>query len=141
MIVALIREVLLEDAAVTAVFGEDGARLYPLQLPDAPAYPAAAIYKSSGREEYVLAGRVGMEQARVSIEVETDAGYAALVAAKKAIVDRLSGFRGGRVSGNPCAIDSCKVINDTDLPAPATERAGPRVRRRLVEFMVWHKEL
>jgi hypothetical protein len=43
-------------------------------------------------------------------------------------------------SGAPCAINASFCINDADQPVPETERAGPRLRRRMLEFRIWTTE-
>lgn len=139
MIIETIRAVLLEDAPIAAAFGTRG---YPVQLPDAPTYPAFVLTKIVGTEEYVFAGPVGVERARVQIDVYSTEGYADLVEKKDLIKRRLSGFTGGP-SGSPpsCAIQECRCITDSDFPIADTERAGPRLRRRLLEFIVWNTEV
>lgn len=139
MIIETVRTVLLDDMAVSAAFDTRG---YPVQLPDAPTYPAFVLTKVTGPEEYVFAGKVGIERARVQIDVYSDTGYADLVTLKDLIKRRLSGFTGGPASSpESCAIQECRCITDSDFPVPDTERAGPRLRRRLLEFIVWNTEV
>lgn len=117
-----------------------GGRIYPADLPDAPTYPAVVVSKASGVETYAMPKRrVGLEQSRIQVDVYGGDGYAAMLQVKTWVKDRLSGFSGG-IEGEPCQIDSSFCINDEDFPEPQSERAGPRLRRRLLEFAIWHRE-
>lgn len=136
MIVQHLATLLLGDGGVAAVFAD---RIYPVQLPDAPAYPCAVITKVFGAEEYTMDGPVGLEAGRVQIDVLSLDGVAALLTAKTVIKTLLSGFHGAVESGGDCVIDSCMCINDFDFPEVSTERAGPRLRRRILEFRTWTK--
>lgn len=137
MIIKTVRNLLLEDSGVRAIFDE---RWYPLELPDAATFPAGVLTKASGLGEYVLAGDAGIERARVQVDLYLE-GYDALLEARLLVRRRLSGFRGGAASGNPCSIDSCKCIVDEDLEVPETVRSGPRLRRRMLEFMIFNREV
>lgn len=138
MIVELARAVLLDDAAVTALVGE---RVYPVTMPDAPTFPLVVLTKVAGAGEYTMQGDAGLERARLQVDVHHDGGYEAMTALKRAVRARLSGFRGSVDSGPPCQIQASMCINDEDLAAPSLERAGPRVRRRMLEFIIWTTEV
>jgi hypothetical protein len=139
VIIETIRAVLLEDAPIMAAFGP---RIYPTQLPDAPTYPAIVLTKVTGRGEYDYQGDIGLEEARVQVDVYSEDGMSDVIAKKTLVRRRLSGFTGGP-SGSPpsCAIQTCMCITDSDFPVSDTERAGPRLRRRLLEFLVWNTEV
>lgn len=139
MIIETIRAVLLDDAAILAAFEQ---RVYPTQLPDAPSYPAIVLTKINGRGEYDYQGDVGVEEARVQVDIYSEDGASALIALRTLVRRRLSGFTGGPASSPvSCAIQTCMCITDSDFPVSDTERAGPRLRRRLLEFMVWNTEV
>lgn len=138
MIIETIRAVLLEDGPILAAFGQ---RIYPTQLPDAPTYPAMVLTKVTGRGEYDNPqGDVGVEEARVQIDIYSEDGASDAIAKKMLVRNRLSGFSGGPVA-SPCAIQTCMCITDSDFPVSDTERAGPRLKRRLLEFIVWNTEV
>lgn len=137
MIIEAIRTILLETPAVAAIVGD---RIYPVTAPDAPTYPFLVLTKATGVGQYDMRGDAGLENARIQVDVQVDDGASACITLKAAVRRRLSGFKGGAI-GFPCQIDSMFCINDLDLTAPATERAGPRVRRRTLEFTCWHKEI
>lgn len=136
MIVQRIRELLLEQAPIVAIFGD---RIYPMQWPDAPEFPLVTLQKVAGLGEATNDGPAGIEGTRVQIDVYTDRGYADLVELTGLIKRQLHAFRGGPAAA-PCAIDASFCINDTDQAVPATERAGPRLRRRMLEFKIWTTE-
>jgi hypothetical protein len=137
MVIEALVTILKEDSAVAAIVGD---RVYPVTAPDAPDYPFLVLTKATGLGEYTMAGDAGIESARIQVDCQVDDGAAACIALKTAVRRKLSGFRGG-VSGHPCQVDAIFCINDFDLTEPATERAGPRVRRRTLEFTVWHREI
>jgi hypothetical protein len=137
MIIEALRAILLEDATIAAAVGE---RIYPVSAPDAPTYPFIVLTKATGLGEYDMAGDARIEQSRIQVDLEGAQGASDLIALKTVVRRLLTGFKGG-AEGHPCQIDAMFCINDFDLTVPATERAGPRVRRRTLEFTCWHKEI
>ena len=137
MIIEALRAILLETATVTDLVGD---RIYPVTAPDAPSYPFLVLTKAAGVGQYDMAGDAGIEPARIQVDCHVDDGASACITLKTAVRRKLSGFKGG-ASGFPCQVDAMFCINDFDLTEPATERAGPRVRRRTLEFTCWHKEI
>jgi len=129
---------LLAAPAVAALAGD---RIYPVQLPDAPTYPGLVVTQVFGGGNYDLEGDVGVENCRVQIDCYADTGQAAANDLATAVRQFLSGFRGGGDSGNACPIQCCTCINNIDMSEPSPERAGPRLRRRILEFIVWHTEV
>lgn len=113
-------------------------RFYPGSSPDAPTYPLVIFSKVSGPGESTLAGDANIERARVQVDVLAQ-NYAATVEIKKAVRNWM--LQRPAV-GTACFIDSVHCTNDFDAPIAsplsATEKAGPRLRRRLLEFTVWH---
>lgn len=130
---------LLLAAPAVAALAVD--RVYPVQLPDGPTYPALVVTEVFGGGNYDFEGDVGVETSRVQIDCYAETGQAAANDLALAVRRFLSGFRGGGDSGNACPIQQCTCINDFDMPEPSTERAGPRLRRRILEFTVWHTEV
>lgn len=115
-------------------------RVYPVDWPDAPTYPLVIVQRVAGRGLTTLKGEAGIEEARIQVDVYSDAGYAKTVALAGLIRKLLHGFKGGPPAA-PCAIDRCAVINMMDLPVNEVKQAGPRLRRRCLEFSVWSKEI
>lgn len=136
-VVQTVRNILIRDAGVAAILDD---RVFPNGLPDATDFPAAVVTKATTLGNYDNAGDVGVEEARVQVDCyAVSAG--AVHKLRKNVRRTLSGFRGGPQSGDPCAIQACFVINELDLTEPITERAGPRLRRRMIEFRVWNTEV
>lgn len=138
MIIETLAAILGADPDVAAIVGD---RIYPVTMPDAPTYDLIVLTKASGVGNYDLVGDVGVEGARVQVDCHSDKGASACIALKTAVRRALSGYRGGPTSSEPCAIQGIFCINDFDLTEPATERAGPRVRRRTLEFNIWSQEV
>src|SRR4051812_28208803 len=126
MIVETFIALLQEDAAVVALVAD---RVFPRFMPDAVAFPALVVTKAGGAGSYDLQGDVGIESARVQVDCY-DTSAEGVIALRTAVRRLFSGFKGGRVSGSPCAIASSFCINDLDLSETSTERAGPRLKRR-----------
>lgn len=135
MIVQALITLFVADSGIEALVAD---RVYPRQLPDAPTFPAIVITKVYGRGEQDLAGGNPLEEARVQIDCYSDSGYAESVAVAKAVRDYLHGFSGPALS--TCGIQRAACINSMDFAEPLAERAGPRLRRRMLEFTIWNTE-
>ena len=135
MITQHLVDAMLAEAPIAAVVG---ARVYPGEAPPAPELPYIVISKVDGVGEYTLQGDAGIERARVQVDIYTVTGYAAVVALR-ALVREFVTRR--PPPGPPCVIDSARCINDEDFPAsapiPVVDRAGPRLKRRLMEFDIF----
>lgn len=138
MIVQTVITLLLAEPSIAAIVGD---RVFPRFMPDAVTFPALVVTKSSGVGSYDLAGDAGLEMARVQIDCYVDKGEAKVIELRNAVRGLLSGFKGGTLSGSPCAIASSFCINDLDMTDPSTERAGPRLKRRMLEFNIWNREV
>lgn len=137
MIVQRVVELLKEQADVEL---EVADRIYPVEWPDAPTFPLIIVQRVSGSGETTFQGEAGIEQTRVQIDVYSAEGYADMAAIALKVRRLLHGFKGGPDAA-PCVIDRSACINSTDLPVPVTERAGPRLRRRMLEFLIWNREV
>lgn len=136
MIVQRVRELMLETPDIV----EDVAsRIYPVEWPDAPTYPLIILQRATGVGETDNQGEAGIERARLQVDVY-HFHYAEMAALARKVRRLLNGFKGGP-STAPCAIDRSACINDADQPVPNTERAGPRLRRRMLEFEIWNREV
>jgi hypothetical protein len=138
MIVESVILILQGTEKVAALIGD---RAFPRQLPDATEFPAIVVTRVSGNSYYANGEDSQINQARIQIDCYSDRGNADVVNLKRAVYRRLSALKNYRASGNPCAIDSSRCINDTDMTESATERAGPRLTRRMLEFAIFSKEL
>ena len=137
MIVSNVRLLLLEQPAIVAIVGD---RIYPVTWPDAPEFPLVILQRVTGLGETDMQGEAGIESLRLQVDVYSDRGYSDCEALALLIRRVLHGFQGGPASA-PCAINRSACINDADQPVPETERAGPRLRRRMLEFSLWNREV
>jgi hypothetical protein len=141
MIVLLGRRLLLQSSSIVAEFGaEPDDRIYPVQMPDAPTYPLLVLTQGSGRGEMDMQGGLDLTSGRLQVDVYAET-YGEMNRLRLLVRSHLHGYRGTVQDGVPCQIQSSRCINDLDLPAPETERAGPRVRRRMLEFFIWYREV
>lgn len=139
MIITALITILKNEPTISAIFGD---RIFSGSLPDAPDYPALWVHKITGIGTYSMGGDANLEDARVQIDVLTDLGMEQVEIGAQAVRRFLSGYKGGvQETGQPCTIDACMCINSFDQTEPSTERAGPRVRRRILEFRVWNTEV
>ncbi len=138
MIIEALKAILEADAGVFALVGD---RVYPVTLPDAPQYPAIVLTKISGPALLDMAGDANLERGRVQATIHTDQGVSHAITIRTAVKRLLHGYAGGPDSAHPCQIQGARCINDFDLTEPATERAGPKVRKRILEFEIWSQEL
>ncbi len=137
MIVETVITLFGENAPIFALVQD---RIYPRFMPDGVTVPALVVTKATGIGSYDLQGDVGLEAARVQVDCY-DTSSAKVIQLRTLVRRLLSGYKGGTVSGSPCAIASAFCINDVDLSDPSTERAGPRLKRRMLEFNIWNREL
>lgn len=140
MIIAALVEAAKIDAALPGLGTPPLAdRFYPGSAPDAPTAPYVIISLVGGPRESTLAGAIDIRRSRIQVDVYS-INYAQTVTLAKAFQEWLLGRP---PVGDACIIDSVQCINDTDFPAGAplasVERAGPRLRRRLMEFAVWNR--
>jgi hypothetical protein len=132
----VVRDVLLADSAIAGFVAD---RVFAPAMPDAATFPLIVIQKASGLGNYTNDGDAGLETARVQVDCYSDGGQAEVNAIRKAVRGSLSGRMAGSAEA-PCAIQHCFCINDVDLSEPTTERAGPRLRRRMLEFNILGRE-
>lgn len=122
-------------------------RLYPVDFPQAPVYPAA-LYMVPSRVHYMhMDGVTQLRRARVQVDAFGET-YDAAVALADAIRESINGFKGlvdvdvthpvtGAVTVEPVEVQGIFCTIDRDEPESGTRQSGPKVRRRLLEFTVW----
>lgn len=143
----------LEDTVYLLVTTAEGFvalaadRLYPVDFPQAPTYPAALYMVPSRAHTMHMDGPSQLRKSRV--QVDTFAlTYDEALALANAIIDALSGFKGwvdvpvtnaaGQViRTDPVEVQGIFCTIDRDEPESGTRTSGPKVRRRLLEFTVW----
>lgn len=128
MIVKQVQDLLIQGGIV------DG-RIYPDELPPAPTFPAVLVSLIAKPRNYDMQGDVGIVDPRVQIDVYC-VGYTALVDICSDIDAIVSGYKSTAESGG-CAIQGMFVINEMDMDVSETEKAGPKLRRRMLEIRVW----
>lgn len=138
MIVETVVDLLMAEPTIAALVDD---RIYPRLIPDAASFPLLVVTKVAGGGSYTNDGDAGLEAARVQVDCYSADGASAVIELRTAVRRKLSGFKGGPASGSPCAIASCFCTNDMDLTAPETERTGPRLKRRMLEFQIWNREV
>lgn len=116
MLEAGIQNLIAADAGVQALIG-DPARLYPVALPEDPAFPCASYQVISDVPDYLLAGTSSIEVKRVQVDTwsggTNNATYAAAKQVQAAIRTVLESFRGQLADGTRVA--GIFVANAVDL--------------------------
>lgn len=134
MIVTAIIQILKSSSFVTERVSD---RIYPMEFPTAPSYPAIVVQKADGRPEYDMQGDAVTENSVIQVDMYSASGYEDLSLLKEAVRIALSGYCGTPSSSAPCVIQGMFVIRDQDMPVEKTDKAGPKLRRRMLEFNVW----
>lgn len=125
------------DSALGAIIGE---RLYPVELPQKPAYPAATYQVVRGTARgYTMDGQDGATPFRVQFDLYAET-YGQAVAMRRALMRDLSGFQGEVPTSPPVLIHGAFADNEGDSAESALEPAGPRVKRKSLDFIIWTKE-
>jgi hypothetical protein len=115
-------------------------RVYPVELPEGPTYPAIVTQLVGALPQADMNGEAGVQMSRIQVDVY-GRGYAEVEAIALAVRRLLHVYRTPPGSGDPCQIQGAFCINDFDLSVATSLRAGPRVRRRCLEFNVWNTEV
>lgn len=122
-------------------------RLYPVDFPQAPKYPAA-LYMMPSRSHFMhMEGVTQLQRARIQVDVFAET-YDEVVALGDAIRDLLNGMKavvqvpvtdsaGQVIRTDDVEVQGIFCTNDRDEPESGTRTSGPKVRRRLLEFTVW----
>jgi hypothetical protein len=138
MIVLAVVNLLKAVPNIAAIVGD---RIYPVEAPDAATFPLLVVQKAGGVGETDMQGEAGVESARVQIDCYC-VGYEEVLDLRTVVRRYLQGYQGGPAdSAGACAIQGAFCINDLDLPDSTTKRAGPRLRRRMLEFRIWNTEI
>lgn len=124
-----------ESAAFQALAGD---RLYPVDFPQAPVYPAALYMVVSRLHHYHMTGSSNLRKARVQFDAFAET-YDAVVALADVIRETIEAYRGlvPVEGGDPVEVQGIFCTIDRDEPESGTRTSGPKVRRRLLEFTVW----
>lgn len=128
---------LVADGAVDAVF--DG-RIYPAKAFQAPVFPCAVYARAAGGSNYSHDGDSNLQDAHMQIDVYAES-FDGLDSACSVLRASLSAWRGE--IGTPPEVNIQGVFheNTIDWPVPETERAGPTIYRKTLEFNVFYSEI
>jgi hypothetical protein len=127
-----IRTFVLADATVASLIG---TRMYPLNLPQAPTFPAITYQWISGQHVQSINDRSGLSGPRVQFTAWAIT-YLQAEAVFEALRKRLDGFNG--MAGST-RIYGAILESERDI---LSERLDPEptVFGRSADFFVWHQE-
>lgn len=114
-------------------------RLFPDELPQKPVYPAATYTVVSGPRDYHMDGASGLVPFRVQLDLYAETA-SAVHALRSAVIADLSGFKGTVPVSPPVSIYGAFADNETDSAEEGLEKAGPRLKRKRLDFIVWIQE-
>lgn len=124
------------DPAVAAIMG---ARLYPVDFPQAPEYPAALYAMPSRTHAQHFGGSSHFRRARMQFDVYATT-WDECVTLGDAIIKALDAFKGSVViedGADPVEVQGIFCTIDRDATESGTALSSPsKVRRRLIEFAV-----
>lgn len=123
-----------------------GKRCTPMELPQAPKYPALVYTMVSAPREYTHDGPAGLVRARVQIDCYAETA-AQVAAVKEALVTVMGGAQVEVLvpdSGSPgvvVEIQGAFCQNETDGTESGLEDSGPKgIRRKRLDFAVTYVE-
>lgn len=134
----------MEDAiyalvtSAPAVVAIQGDRLYPIDFPQVPVYPASLYAVPSRLHAHHFGGSSHFRKARVQFDVYAET-WDECVALGDAIIDALDAFKGlvPVEGGDPVEVQGIFCTIDRDATESGTALSSPsKVRRRLIEFAV-----
>ncbi len=122
-----------------------GDRLYPNELPQDATFPAMTYRMISGPRAKNMDGNVGTTRFRFQFDcfATTSSGAVALREALRKTLDGFpveQGHSGLIPISPPVRIHGAFADNENDSAEPSLEQAGPRLKRKSMDFIVWTKE-
>lgn len=121
---------------VSAITDLTSTRIYAREVPQnhSPANPALVYHLVAQTDHYSHDGRSNLTGSRVQIDclAGTPAGVVALA---NAVRQAMSGYKGsmGSVPVRGVFLDSAQDFEDSQR-----DSAGSHVRRRVLDFFIWH---
>lgn len=133
-----------EDAFFKKVTGNPawsaiaGDRLYPVDFPQRPVYPAAVYTVIGGQHTFSMGGNSHLARFRIQLDVYAE-DYDTMKSLARATVDACHGFKGfvAVPGSDPVEVQGLFCTMEHDAPESRARESGPKVRRRLLEFAVW----
>lgn len=115
-------------------------RLYPIDFPQAPVYPAAT-YQVITRFQYNhLSGASNLARSRIQFDVYAYS-YDEVVRICRALVRAMNAYKGlvPVEGGPPVEVQGIFCTMEEDRAETVIRQSGRKVRRRQLEFTVWCK--
>jgi hypothetical protein len=123
-----------------------GKRWFPVELPQAPKYPAGTYKVVSAPREYTHDGPAGLVRARIQLDL-----YATTYDGVRALKEALLAVLGGAQvdvevpdTGSPATvveIQGAFCLNESDGTESGLEDSGPKgIRRKRLDFAVTYVE-
>ncbi len=127
-----LRDHLLADTNISSVVA---TRVYPLELPQNPAFPSITYQIISDEPTYTQDGDSGLDRPRIQIDTWAET-YSESISLAALIRSRLSGFR-GTVSGKEIQ----GIFRDSSRDFREVLADGvTKIYRRSQDYFVWHVE-
>lgn len=127
---------MIEEALVSILQNDSGVnaittRVYPVDLPQNPVFPAVIYMKISGMRDHALSGPTGHAHPRFQIEAWATT-YSAAKGLARAIRQALDGYSG---TVGDVEIGSILIESERDFYEPEV-----KCHRTIMDFMIWHTE-
>jgi hypothetical protein len=141
MIETAITYLLTSDNPDGRTGGLVGLRVYPTELPQRPEFPAVVYHVIPGtRRGYTLDGQDGATPFRFQFDCLAET-YSGAMALREALRKDLSGLGPLEVPiSPPVLILGAFADNEADSAESSQEAAGPRVKRKSLDFIIWTRE-
>lgn len=136
MIEQAVRALLTTHVAVAPLVA---GRVFPVILPQAVTYPAITYQTITGASNYSMDGSSELANSRMQFDCYATS-FDAVTLLKAAVMKCLSGFSGS-VGTPPVEIQGAFRVNETDDFEQPLDGPGPRVWRKTLDFIIWHKEI
>jgi hypothetical protein len=121
----------MEEALTALLSGVAGGRRFWLRAPQGTAFPYVVMQRISGVRDYTMNAPSGYVASRVQFDVYAES-YGTVKFTARALVDALSGHKGGAIQG--VFIDS-----ERDLPASDTGEVS-HLYRVSIDAQIHHGE-
>lgn len=131
------RSLLLDDAGFSALVG---AGVYPVVLPQNPAYPACSYRMVTAPRDYHLRGASSLVTCRMQFDLYAGTALETQTL-RRAFVKAVSGYSGEVGTSPSIRIYGAFVAMELDAYEEGLERAGPRAWRKTLDVEISFKEV
>lgn len=127
--------ILRSDADVSAMVD---ARIYPMDFPQNPVYPAIIFQVISRFHHAHMQGASGLARSRIQVDVYSQ-DYDTTKALAWKVKNAMHAFKGmvPVVDSAPVEVQGIFCTTERDMAESVIRQSGRKVRRRLQEFTVW----